>query len=557
MLGTPGSCLYAIGDDVSVLSGDHVELDIGYTNANFTGKRRRATTVNGSIPGPTLRWREGDEVTIRVTNRLDEPTSIHWHGILLPYQMDGVPGISFDGIAPGESFTYRFRLQQSGTYWYHSHSGFQEQTGLYGALIVDPREPEPFGYDRDYTLLLSDWTDDKPQRVLARLKKQSEYYNFQQRTLADVQRDIEARGWSATRNERRMWNLMRMSDRDIADVTGYGYTYLLNGQPPASNWRALFERNESVRLRLINGSAMTIFDFRIPDLEMQVVAADGQNVEPVTVDEMRIGVAETYDVLVRPRDDRAYTLFAQSIDRLGYARGTLTPDASLTADVPRLDPVPILSHVDMGMAVAMGDMEPAAMDRSTIDHSETDHAATGHGAGDPAMITSPQPSRRGPEIDMRAENPQARLGDPGVGLRDRSWRVLTYGDLRSLDPDPDRREPTEEIELHLTGNMARYMWSFDGIRASSASPISLAFDSRVRFTLVNDTMMNHPIHLHGMWSELETDDASVLARKHTVIVQPGQKLSYQVTADAHGPWAFHCHLLFHMASGMFRVVEVS
>ena len=577
------------------LTGSDFELEIAPAAVDFTGRPRLATAVNGSVPAPTLRWREGDTVTIRVTNRLDASASIHWHGVTLPYDMDGVPGLSYDGIAPHSTFTYRFRLHQSGTYWYHSHSGFQEQTGIYGPLVIEPREPEPFAYDRDYVVMLSDWTDEDPERVMAHLKKDREYYNLHKRTLADIRNDRRVLGRAGARSARQMWNEMRMSDRDLSDVTGYTYTYLMNGHPPAAEWRAGFTPGERVRLRLINGSAMTFFDVRIPGLPMTVVAADGQHVEPVTVDELRIGVAETYDVIVAPPADAAYCIFAQAIDRTGYACGTLASSENLRAEVPKLDPVPKLQHVDMGMAMAAmtGQMDHGAMDHDSTDHAAMnhgamDHAAADHGGSQPATDHSatshagmdhstmsdsttshsamdPDASatpvshpatERGPGVAMRAAHPQSRLHDPGVGLRNRPWRVLTYGDLKHLGPPPDPRDPEREIELHLTGNMYRYMWSFDGVRYSHAEPIELTYGQRVRFTLINDTMMNHPIHLHGMWSDLETGDDSQFVRKHTVTVQPGQKLSYRVTADALGPWAYHCHLLYHMAAGMFRVVSV-
>ncbi len=340
---------------IATLRGSSFELDIGYKSVNFTGKERTATTVNGSVPGPILRWREGDRVTLRVTNRLAHDTSIHWHGIILPAQMDGVPGISFDGIKPGETFTYQFDVRQNGTFWYHSHSQFQEQTGLYGAIVIEPSRPDPVAYDRDYVVLLSDWSDEKPERIYAKLKKQSDYYNFRQRTAGDLRRDIRQKGLAQTRSDRAMWNRMRMSDRDLSDVTGYTYTFLMNGVTPDDGWLGLFEQGEKVRLRFINGAAMTIFDVRIPGLKMTVVAADGQNIEPVTVDEFRIGVAETYDVVVEPSADSAYTIFAQSIDRTGYTRGTLSPDVDWVADAPQMDPPALLGHRDMGMG-GMGDM---------------------------------------------------------------------------------------------------------------------------------------------------------------------------------------------------------
>lgn len=532
--------------EIAELRGRDFNLELAPQLVNFTGRDRIATSINGGVPGPTLRWREGEEVTIRITNRLSEPSSIHWHGILLPWQMDGVPGLSFDGIAPRQTFTYRFRVRQSGTYWYHSHSGFQEQTGLYGAIVIDPAETDPVSADREHVVFLSDWTDEDPMRVFARLKKESHYYNFNRRTLGDIRDDIESSGFTGNRNNRRMWNRMRMTDTDIADVTGATYTFLMNGQTPAANWTAIFDQGESVRLRFINGSAMTIFDVRIPGLEMTVVAADGQNVEPVTVDEFRIGAAETYDVIVRPSSCSVYTLFAQSIDRSGFARGTLAPAVGLEAPVPELDEPPILTMADMGMAMNVA---------MTMD-SGHDHAAMGHSADSVAPESGATGSSRA-AIDMRAHSPQARFDDPGVGLRDRSWRVLKLGMLQRLEPFEPTPDPTREIEMHLTGNMMRYMWSMDGIRFADADPIQLRYGETVRFSLINDTMMNHPIHLHGLWSDLQTSESGQLVRKHTVIVQPGQVISYDVTADAIGPWAYHCHLLYHMDAGMFRVVNVA
>jgi CopA family copper-resistance protein len=553
-----------------VLQGTKFNLTIAPQQVNFTGRKRIATAVNGSVPGPILRWREGDRVSLKVTNRLAESSSIHWHGIILPNAMDGVPGINFGGIDPGGSYHYYFDVRQSGTYWYHSHSEFQEQTGLYGPIIVDPLEPEPFSYDREHVIMLSDWSDEDPNTLYAHLKKMSDYYNFKERTIGDLFRDIRQQGVGRTWNDRRMWNAMRMSDRDISDVTGYTYTYLMNGQPPAAGWTGLFARGEKVRLRIINGSAMSFFDVRIPGLKMTVVAADGQNIEPVTVDEFRIGVAEIYDVLVEPKDDRAYCVFAQAIDRTGYARGTLTPDPALTAEVPDYDPYPILTMTDMGMDMAgmeaMDGMESmkgmkgmagmSGMNHATMQGSEKRKTGRGPaGTGSDAPIVHAE-SEFGPQVDMRAMNSKYRLDDPGVGLRNNGRRVLTYADLRNLYPTPDSRDPEREIQLHLTGNMARYMWSINGIRYADADPIEFKYGERLRITFVNDTMMNHPMHLHGMWSDLETGDGKHIPRKHTVIVQPGSKISYLVTADAMGGWAYHCHLLYHMLA-MFRKVIVS
>lgn len=562
------------------LRGKAFKLSLAPQRVNFTGCERVATAVNGSVPGPILRWQEGERVTLDVSNRLAESSSIHWHGMILPTEMDGVPDISFTGIAPGETFRYQFDIKQSGTFWYHSHSEFQEQTGMYGAIIIDPLEPEPFSYDREYVILLSDWSDEKPSTIYAKLKKMSGYYNFAERTTSDLLRDIQKKGLAQTWDERSMWNRMRMSDRDLSDVTGYTYTFLMNGQTPVDGWTGVFKRGEKIRLRIINGSAMSFFDVCIPGLSMTVVAADGQNIEPVTVDEFRIGVAEIYDVIVAPKEDRAYCVFAQAFDRTGYARGTLTPDPSLTIDVPDLDPYPILTHRDMGMDMSSMNMNMGSMEANKggdkdampgMSHSMHNmpgmsaakhqmagmtmekRGAVGHGSNAEIIHTK---TEFGPHVDGRAESPQYRLDDPGVGLRNNGRRVLTYADLRNLYPTLDQRDPEREIQLHLTGNMARYMWSINGIKYADAEPLHFKYGERLRITFVNDTMMNHPMHLHGMWSELETGDGRHIPRKHTVIVQPGSKISYLVTADARGSWAYHCHLLYHMPA-MFRKVIVS
>jgi CopA family copper-resistance protein len=582
-----------------VLGGNRFQLDIGYRKVNFTGSERVATAVNGGVPAPTLRWKEGDRVHMSVTNHLKHDSSIHWHGMILPTNMDGVPGLSFDGIKPGQTYEYEFDVKQSGTYWYHSHSGFQEQTGLYGAIVIEPKGGYPYKFDREHVVMLSDWSDEEPAEIYSNLKKMSDYYNFSERTSGDMMHDIKEMGLARAWNSRSMWNHMRMSDRDISDVTGYTYTFLMNGVTPDDGWVGKFRRGEKVLLRFINSSAMTFFDVRIPGLKMTVVAADGQYVKPVSIDEFRIGVAETYDVIVEPTEDKTYTVFAQTIDRSGYARGTLAPNLAMRGDVPKMDPQPILSHTDMGMDMGnmdMGGMEMGGHDMDNMpvtpqpndmgnmpgmDHGGHDmggmsgmnHAmgedmdfggAAAMGTGEPGYGSSHAihhaETEYGPQVDMRADTPKYRLNDPGIGLRDHKQRygrrVLTYADLRSLHPTRDTREPGREIELHLTGNMERYMWSINGIRFADAEPIKLKYGERVRITLVNDTMMNHPIHLHGMWSELETGDGDYIPRKHTIIVQPGAKISYLVTADAKGNWAYHCHLLYHMM-GMFREVVVS
>ncbi len=545
----------------TVLSGTDFALDIAETPVNYTGAARLATTVNGGIPGPILRWKEGTTVNLRVTNRLRVPTSIHWHGIILPFQQDGVPGISFQGIAPGETFLYQFKVRQSGTYWYHSHSGFQEQAGLYGPLVIEPAGPDRHPTDRDYVVMLNDWTDEDPERIFAKLKKQSDYYNFAQPTVPDFFRDVREKGLGQALAERRMWNQMRMNPSDLSDVSGYTYTYLMNGAAPAGNWTGLFKPGEKIRLRFINGSSSTIFDVRIPGLKMTVISADGQDVAPVPVDGFRISVAETYDVIVEPQEDRAYTLFAQSIDRTGYARGTLAPRSGMQAEVPAMDPRMPVSMVDMmgAMAMAMGDADHGAMQGMRgMDHdSMAGMDMGGMAMGSAPVVRHARTEYNNPGVDMHVDMPRTNLDDPGIGLRDNGRRVLTYADLHTIGGPIDAREPSREIELHLTGNMERFMWSFDGVKFSDARPGHFNSGERLRIVLVNDTMMNHPIHLHGMWSELENPDGQFQVRKHTINVQPAQRISYAVSADNPGRWAYHCHMLYHMEAGMFREVVVS
>lgn len=582
--------------DTNVLSGTEFDLFIGETPVNITGHARTAMTINGGIPGPQLRWREGDTVTLRVKNRLKDMTSIHWHGIILPANMDGVPGLSFHGIEPNGTYVYQFKVKQNGTYWYHSHSGFQEQVGVYGPLVIDAKEPEPFEYDRDYVVMLTDWTDEDPASLMKKLKKQSDYYNTHKRTVSDFIHDVADKGWSATVADRKMWAEMKMNPTDIADVSGATYTYLMNGHAPNSNWTGTFKPGEKLRLRFINGSAMSYFDVRIPGLKMTVVAADGQYVKPVSVDEFRIATAETFDVIVEPTQD-AYTLFAQSMDRSGYARGTLAVRSGLAAPVPELDPRPLVTMADMGMAgmdhgamAGMGDM--AGMDHSKMagmgdssmegmsgmdggamkgmNHGATqdmsgmdsmagmDHSKMSMGgmSGMGEMQSHPATESNNPLVDMQAISTSPKLDDPGMGLRENGRKVLTYSDLKSTFEDPDGREPSRTIELHLTGHMEKFSWSFNGVKFSDAEPLKLKYGERVRIVLVNDTMMTHPIHLHGMWSDLEDENGQFLVRKHTIDMPPGSKRSYRVTADALGRWAYHCHLLFHMEMGMFREVRV-
>jgi CopA family copper-resistance protein len=523
-----------------VLAGTDFDLLIGETPVNITGNPRTAMTINGGIPGPLLRWREGDTVTLRVKNKLKDNTSIHWHGILLPANMDGVPGLSFHGIEPNGMYVYQFKVRQNGTYWYHSHSGLQEQSGVYGPLVIDAKEPEPFQYDRDYVVMLTDWTDEDAVDLMKTLKKQSDYYNYNKPTVGDFIHDVSEKGWGSTVADRKMWAEMKMNPTDLADVSGATYTYLMNGQAPNSNWTGVFRPGEKLRLRFINGSAMTYFDVRIPGLKMTVVAADGLHVKPVSVDEFRIAVAETFDVIVEPTE-AAYTLFAQSMDRTGFARGTLAAKAGLSAPIPPLDPRPLVTMDDMGM----GGMDHGSM-------AGMDHSAMAM----PGMQSHPATENNNPLVDMQAMTTAPKLDDPGLGLRNNGRRVLTYSDLRSTFEDPDGREPSRTIELHLTGHMEKFAWSFNGVKFSDAEPVCLKYGERVRVVLVNDTMMTHPIHLHGMWSDLEDENGQFMVRKHTIDMPPGSRRSYRVTADALGRWAYHCHLLYHMEMGMFREVRV-
>jgi CopA family copper-resistance protein len=545
----------------TLLSGTEFDLTIGNTPINITGRSQPTTSVNGSIPAPTLRWREGTTVTLRVHNRLPTTSSIHWHGVLLPFQMDGVPGISFPGIAPGETFTAQFPVKQSGTYWYHSHSRFQEQTGLYGAIIIDPAEADPIQSDRDHIVLFSDWTDQDPEHVFATLKRMSDYYNYQLPDSASFLRDVRADGVSAALSKRRMWNAMRMNPTDLGDVSGATYTYLTNGASPAANWTAIAKPGERIRLRLINGSSSTFFDVRIPGLKMTVVSADGQRVEPVTVEEIRMGVAETYDVIVEPTDDRAYTIFAQSMDRSGYARATLSPRPGMQSDVPPLDPKSWLTMTDMGMGMGKAMDMKMDMSKGMPMDMPMDHGAMGNMQGMSAdSITSMSMKgmkSRDPANDMRVMQPDRDLADPGPRLRGNGRRVLTYADLHTVGGAQDKRGATREIQLRLTGSMQRFIWGFDGKKFSESEPVHFDHGERLRIVLSNDTMMAHPIHLHGMFGELEADNGDVLVRKHTFVVQPGKQLSYLVTADALGQWAYHCHLLYHMEAGMFREVVVA
>ncbi|MFO7654243.1 MAG: copper resistance system multicopper oxidase [Candidatus Krumholzibacteriia bacterium] len=582
--------------NASVLGG--IDLDIERRELLVGGKPGRAITINGTIPGPVIRMQEGADALIRVHNRLSESTSIHWHGILVPFNMDGVPGVSFPGIPPGESFTYRFQLKQNGTYWYHSHTGLQEQLGHYGQLIVAPAGPDPVAYDVEHSIVLSDWTFEDPHTVLWKLKTMEGYYNFQRPTLVNLDNQMRATDKSLLQviGTRLKWDRMRMDPTDIADVTGATYTFLMNGRSAEENPTFLARPGQRVRLRLVNASTMTFYDVRIPGLPMTVVQADGQNIEPVETDELRIAVAETYDVLVTLPADRAYTLFAETMDRSGYARGTLAPREGMSATVPPRRRRPMLTMADMGMMHAgmnghgsgdgpggeqggehsdmnggeHGDMQGGAQaDMHGGEHGDDGMGARRrpegsavHAGGELPTENLPDrvehgPEGHGPASITMVQTAYRRLDEPGLGLGEDGWRVLTYQQLRARERPPGRRPPTRQFDLHLTGNMHRFVWGFDGKKWSESDLIRFQYGERLRINMINDTMMSHPIHLHGMWMDLyaggNLDDNP---RKHTVNVQPAELLTVDITADAPGQWAFHCHLLYHMEAGMFRTVAV-
>ena len=581
------------------LSGNVVDLVIGETPLRVGNRTANAMTINGTVPGPLVRLKEGENITLNVTNRLKETSSIHWHGLLVPPEMDGVPGVSFAGIRPGTTFTYRFPVKQSGTYWFHSHSGGQEQLGVYAPIIIAPIEPDPVKYDREHVVMLSDWTFLSFETMIGNLKKQSGYFNFDRRTTDEFFSDAAKNGWKPTVSNYRLWSRMRMDPTDLLDVTSSGYTYLMNGLPSESNWTALFRPGERVRLRFVQVGVMTFQDVRIPGLKMTVVQADGQDVQPVEVDEFRIGPAETYDVIVEPREDRAYTIFAETLDRSGYARGTLAPRPGMSAAIPELRPRPLRTMEDMGMNMtgmkaggmatpsSQGNMQMPGMPMPGVDtdsRSENpkmpgvklpagdrqmpnteggSNTETMSGMNDRSEIPGSVPVRHGPDHhgsgnQATPEFTRSRLDNPGIGLGQDERRVLVYTDLKSLHPYPDQRQPERELEIHLTGNMERFMWSLDGKKYSQAKePVHFRYGERLRWTFVNDTMMEHTMHLHGMWMYLENGAGQYLPRKHTVLVKPAERVSVAITPDARGHWAFHCHLFLHMEVGMFRVVEVS
>ena len=552
-------------DPVTIDTGEFIREGIGY---------------NGASPGPVLRFKEGEDVTINVTNNLDEPTSVHWHGLILPYQMDGVPTISYDGIAPGETFTYNFPIVQSGTYWFHSHSGFQEPDGAYGAIIIESDKREPFKYDREYVVQLTDAHPHSGARIMRNLKMMSDYYNRQQQTLGDFLDDSEKNGMDATINDRMAWGEMRMMATDIEDIQGF--TPLINGKSAAQNWTGLFKPGERIRLRFINSSAMAYYDVRIPGLKMTVVSADGNNVQPVKVDEFRIAVAETYDVIVRPTDDKTYTVFAESMGRSAFARGTLAPREGMSADIPDTRKPSLLTMSDMGMAhgemmdmdhssMDMGQMEQAGMATAEGANMEgMDHSSMSMGQADMSTVEGvdmqgmDHSSMEMGEMDHSNMNMgQMEMTDPfyapGSGLMPvatNGGKFLSYADLKAQKPLYEYREATREVELRLTGNMERYIWSINGKKYQDEEEIRLTLGERVRFKFVNETMMTHPMHLHGMWSILDTGAGKWNPVKHVVSVAPGTTVYMETEVDAPGQWAFHCHLSYHAASGMFRKVVV-
>ncbi|MAL99283.1 MAG: copper oxidase [Alteromonadaceae bacterium] len=531
-------------DRVQIDTGDFVKEGIGY---------------NGASPGPTLRFKEGEVVTINVTNNLDEMTSVHWHGLILPFEQDGVPGISFPGIKPGETFTYEFPIAQAGTYWFHSHSGFQEPNGAYGAIVIEPENREPFRYDRDYVVQLTDKHPHSGDRIMRNLKTSADYYNRHQQTVGDFIGEAAEQGFFATVKDRLMWGGMRMMKADVEDVQGF--TGLINGKGPAQNWTGLFKPGERVRLRFINSSAMTYFDVRIPGLEMTVVQADGNNVQPVTVDEFRIGVAETYDVIVRIKDEKAYTIFAESMGRSGYARGTLAPEEGMEAQVPELRDAPLLTMADMA-----GHMDHEGMGHEAMGHAEMNHEAMDHAAMGQREVADEGMNHEMAGMDhagMGHSSGNALPADPfyasGSGLSPvaaNGGKFLSYSDLKAQHPLYEERDPTREIELRLTGNMERYEWSINGIKYEHADPIVLQYGERVRFKFVNETMMTHPMHLHGMWSILDVGEGKWNPLKHVISVAPATTVYMETEVDASGEWAFHCHLSYHAAAGMFRKIVV-
>ena len=521
------------------------DLTIAEQTVNITGKPVERITVNGKFVAPLLEFEEGDEAVIRVHNKLkNQDSSIHWHGLLLPGIMDGVPGFNkFNGIAPNKTYEYKFKVRQNGTYWYHSHSKGQEQDGLYGAFVIYPKDKTPLTAaektDKDYVVLLSDFHNSTSDQIMKNIKKEADYYQNRRETVFDVLKQVKRDGLKATWQDRSMWNQMRMLKTDMSDVTGY--TFLMNGKTPQQNWTGNFKAGEKVRLRFINASAMSFFDVRIPNLKMTVVSADGQPVKPVPVDEFRIGTAETYDVIVEPKQAH-YQIEAESIDRTGFSVGTLHEESSPAVkqiEMPKSRPRALLTMEDMGMSHDMSSMKDMNHDMSSM--KDMNH--------DMSMNTAPKNSSNTNDDTVFG---WANASTP-VGKK-----ALQYSDLQALDQQQDTRAPEREIEVRLGGNMERYIWTINGKKFNETEPLEVKYGERIRLKFINDSMMAHPMHLHGMFMQLENgQDPSNIPNKHTVIVPPGKTITTLLTADELGEWAIHCHLLYHMSAGMMNKLIVA
>ena len=562
------------------------DLTIAEQTVNITGKPVERITVNGKFVAPLLEFEEGDEAVIRVHNKLkNQDSSIHWHGLLLPGIMDGVPGFNkFNGIAPNKTYEYKFKVRQNGTYWYHSHSKGQEQDGLYGAFVIYPKDKTPLTAaektDKDYVVLLSDFHNSTSDQIMKNIKKEADYYQNRRETVFDVLKQVKRDGLKATWQDRSMWNQMRMLKTDMSDVTGY--TFLMNGKTPQQNWTGNFKAGEKVRLRFINASAMSFFDVRIPNLKMTVVSADGQPVKPVPVDEFRIGTAETYDVIVEPKQAH-YQIEAESIDRTGFSVGTLHEESSPAVkqiEMPKSRPRSLLTMEDMGMNHDMSSMKDMNHDMSSMkgmDHDMSSMKDMNHDMSSMKGMNHDMSSMKGMDHDMSSmkgmdhdmpmnsatvkaasdKNDNTVFGWANASTPEGN-KALQYSDLQSLDPQKDTRAAEREIEIRLGGNMERYIWTINGKKFNEADPLVVKYGERIRLKFVNDSMMAHPMHLHGMFMQLENgQDPSNMPNKHTVIVPPGKTITTLLTADELGEWAIHCHLLYHMSAGMMNKLIVA
>ncbi|EEY88638.1 hypothetical protein F891_03177 [Acinetobacter sp. CIP 101966] len=552
------------------------DLTIAEQTVNITGKPLKRITVNGKFVAPLLEFEEGDDAVIRVHNKLkNQDSSIHWHGLILPGIMDGVPGFNqFEGIAPNKTYEYKFKVRQNGTYWYHSHSKGQEQDGLYGALVIYPKNKTPLTSsektDRDYVVLLSDFHNSTSDQITKNLKKEADYYQNRRETVFDVMKQVKRDGLKATWQDRSMWNQMRMLKTDMSDVTGY--TFLMNGKTPQQNWTGNFKAGEKVRLRFINASAMSFFDVRIPNLKMTVVSADGQPVKPVPVDEFRIGTAETYDVIVEPKQAH-YQIEAESIDRTGFSVGTLHDENTSPVkqiEMPKPRPRSLLTMEDMGMNHDMSSMKGMNHDMSSMkgmDHDMSSMKGMNHDMSSMKGMDHDMSSMKGMDHDMPMNSATVKAASDKNDNTVFGWanastpegnKALQYSDLQSLDPQKDTRAAEREIEIRLGGNMERYIWTINGKKFNEADPLVVKYGERIRLKFVNDSMMAHPMHLHGMFMQLENgQDPSNMPNKHTVIVPPGKTITTLLTADELGEWAIHCHLLYHMSAGMMNKLIVA